>query len=190
VAGTCRDIIRDALRELDVLAPGDELTVDDAEVAIDRLQTTVLAIAEARGPWRTLDVTSDYTPGEDERVRVQAGVTIALTLPNTVSDGQGGTRAPVDGARISVVGQQRALWLYRADLNSWVQADALAIDGPAPLSSVHHGGLAAILAVALANAWPGRPAPTGLTLRRAAQANLALMTAPGVARAVQTAEHF
>jgi hypothetical protein len=42
---TCRDLIRDALRELDVIAPGDDLIADDIEVALVRLQTMVLSIA-------------------------------------------------------------------------------------------------------------------------------------------------
>jgi len=190
MAGTCRDIIADALRELDVLAPGDGLTVDDVEVALYRLQTMIAVIAEARGPWTDVDVTADYEAGEDERVRVQEDFTVSVTLPNRVSDGRGGTRAPKDGARVSVVGLSAGLWLYRADINGWVRADLLGIDGPAPVNAAYHDGLSAMLAVKLANAWPGRPAPTPLTLRRAAEANLMLMTAPGVARDRVAGEYF
>jgi len=181
-SGTCRAIIVDALRELDVLASDGALTIDDVEVALYRLQTMVAAIAEARGPWKHVDITSDYEAGEDERVHVREDFIVSVTLPNFVSDGAGGMRAPKDGARVSVVGLSAGLWLYRADINSWVRADLLTIDGPAPLNGAFHAGLSAMLAVKLANAWPGRPAPTPLTLRRAAEANLALMTPKGTTR--------
>src|SRR5260221_11444535 len=101
---TCRDIIRDALRELGVIAPGDELNVDDIEVGIVRLQTTTLALVEGRGPWTTVDVVDDYAPAEGERVRVSQGASVVVTLPDTVDCGGGQRRTPPDGARIAGVG--------------------------------------------------------------------------------------
>jgi hypothetical protein len=187
---TCRDLIRDALRELDVIAPGDDLISDDLEVAMARLQGMVMAVAEARGPWSVVDVTADYTAGEDERVRVQAGAVITVTLPNTVDDGVGGQRAPRDGARVDIVGQSRAMSIYRSDTNSWITATDLGVDDDLPFNGAYHWGLAAMLAVDLANAWPGRASPTALTLARAAEAKAQLATTVGVPRAVVAAEYF
>ena len=187
---TCRAIIRDALRELDVIAPGDELNVDDLEVGLARLQALVLRLFEGRGPWRTADVTADHTVGEDERVRVGGGAVVDVTLPDAVDDGAGGRRAPRDGARVSIVGTTQGTFLYRADRNAWIRADTLSADDPAPFSAAFHGGLAAILAVELANAWPGRPAPTPLTLKRAAEARVSLMFAAGTPRARTAADYF
>ncbi len=187
---TCRDIIRDALRELGVIAPGDELNVDDIEVGIVRLQTTTLALVEGRGPWTTVDVVDDYAPAEGERVRVSQGASVTITLPDTVDGGGGQRRAPLDGARIAVVGTTQGVFLYRADLNAWVQADALSVDSQVPFNAVHHGGLAALLAVSLANAWPSRPTPTPPTLKRAADARAELMFAVGNPRPRLAADFF
>lgn len=187
---TCRDLIRDALRELDVIAPGDDLIADDIEVAMARLQGLALAIAEARGPWTCVDITTDYTAGEDERVRVQAGSIVTVTLPNTVDDGGGLQRPPRDGARVDIIGTSRAMSAYRADLNSWLAVTGLTADSELPFNGAYHWGLAAMLAMDLANAWPGRASPTALTLGRAAEARAQLATTVGTARQSVAADYF
>jgi hypothetical protein len=123
-------------------------------------------------------------------VRIQAGYTVTVTLPNAVDDGVGGQRPPRDGARVDVVGVSRAMSLYRADLNAWLAATGLGVDDEVPFNGAYHWGLAAMLAVDLANAWPGRASPTALTLARAAEAKAQLATTVGTPRAVVAAEYF
>ena len=162
---TCRDVTTEALRALGALAPGDEPQVDEASAALDALQTLMLEWHEARGPMLDVDAQADITPGEDQRIRVQDGDTISVTLPNSVNiyrtsgpydygftpptalppvgstapvDGRT-TRAPRDGARIEIVGTTQALFFYRADTNSWVNVSALTLDAPFPLNERYRG---------------------------------------------------
>jgi hypothetical protein len=82
---TVRAAIAEALRLIRATAPGDGPTADELAVGLSGAQDLVLSLHEARGPLLTVDITGNYTPGENQRLRVQAGSTVAVTLPNSVA---------------------------------------------------------------------------------------------------------
>jgi hypothetical protein len=212
----CRAVIKDALRALKVLAPGDMAHIDQLETGLAAAQNLVLELHEARGPLTDVDVAADWIAGEDQRVRVQAGGSVTVTLPNAVAifaghgpwdygfapgarprPPQGSTgpadgvlwRAPRDGARIEIVGTTQGLWFYRADLNQWMSAYGLTLDSEIPLNARYAGALGALLAERLMDELAlGEPSP-GL-VRRAVEAHAELMLRTGTGRGPVRAEYF
>lgn len=212
---TLREVVAEALYALKALAPGDGMTVDEINGGLDAVQSVILELHEARGPLRDVDVTNDYTAGENERVRVQAGYSVSVTLPNAISvfngrpctdygfkavtDAPAGStgiadgltwRQPRDGTRIEVVGTTQGLYFYRADQNAWVQADQRAIDDLMPLNSRYKGALGALVARRLIDTWPGLFEPTPSLAARIARANSQLLLRSGVARSAAVGEYF
>ena len=198
------------MRLLKALAPGDDPAVDELTVGLEASQALTLEIHESRGPLLNIDVTADLTPGENQRLRVQAGASVSVTLPNSISifgaydpydygfepsaiwDPPVGStspadgvywRAPTDGARIEIVGTTQSLYFYRADVNQWAPALDLTLDSELPFSSRLQGSFAAILGERLADVRANLPAPTKAQLARVAHAREAMFTRPGARRA-------
>lgn len=216
---TCRQLIRESLRRFNALAPGDDLHVDEIEVGLAAIQNLVLRLSGGREPLTDIDVTADYTPGENERVRVQSGYTVSITLPNAISTSSvavndygfrsssppigstasaNGTtfRAPRDGARIEIVylssGTAPVLYVFRADIDTWVNVAALTIDADMPLNSMYLQEAAAVLAVQLCGQWPGAGIinPTAQMLRDEAMARGRLFGRPSVRRDAVRADYY
>lgn len=212
---TCRDVITEALRVLGALAPGDEAAVDELASGLDAMQTLVLELHAQRGPLTDVDVSADYTAGENQRLRIEQGSTATVSLPNSVNvlyaaapydygfmgggwaragsvaaaDG-GALRAPRDGARIEIVGVTQAIYFYRADLNEWVSILGLTLDTPFPLNERYRGHMAALIAQRLADSWPALYEPTPSLQRRIQAAGFALALRPGDARDPVRAEYL
>lgn len=215
---TVRAAGEEALRTFKALAPGDSMTVDECTAVVEAVQNLILDLHEARGPMRDVDIIDDYTPGENERVRVQSGYTVTVTLPNSVpivgtsaydygftstvlstggsSDSADGVtwRQPRDGARIEIVGlaggNVPGVYFFRADTDDWVLATGLSIDSTLPLNARYTSAFGALIAQRLIETWPGVFEPTSSLLRRVARANTTLMLRPGVARDPVVAEYF
>ena len=195
------------------LAPGDSPTVDELNQALIEFQNIVLDIHEARGPLLDVDVTSYIIPGEDQRLRIQTGVTFTLTLPNAVAcygspdpydygfngaptpplgitgpaDGYN-YRAPRDGARIEVIGTVQALYMFRADINTWQPATGLSNDSESPFNARYSSHLSAMLAERIAPNYPELPLDRFFTKR--VQSATKLMVRPGVARDPVKIQYF
>jgi hypothetical protein len=212
---TCRAVIRDALRALKVMAPGDDVHIDQLNAGLSGLQNLILELHEARGPLVDVDVTADYVANENQRCRVQGGDTVTVTLPNSVpiwpawkpsdygftggsafpNPGSTGVadgasfRQPYDGTRIEVVGTTQGLWFYRADLNAWTNAYALALDDEVPLNQRYAGPLGAFLAERIEDELSTNEPSPGVA-RRAAMARLALFMRTGTKRDPVRAEYL
>lgn len=226
---TVRVAIKEAMRLLKAIAPGDDPTVDELEIGLAAAQELILEIHEAKGPMLDIDLPSRlrhdcppptsgwYCPGEDQRVRVQAGFTATIELPNSVSMrdtyrpydygfrpserwapqvGSLGAadgaywRAPRDGVRIEIVGTTQGLYFYRDDTNAWVSAVGLALDTELPLNIRLQGHFAAMLGERLFDVLSNLPAPTKAQLARVAHAREAIFTRPGVHRAPVRAQYL
>lgn len=216
---TCRELLTDVLETFQGLAPGDSLHVDEIASGMKSIQWLVLQLHEGRGPMVDVDVAADYIAGANQRLRVQDGDTVTITLPNSVPlcvywrlydfDFSGAVhypqqgslasadgscyRQPRDGERIEIVGlNAQALYFYRSDINTWVQVNALGIDDPMPLNGVYLHDAAAILANRLCGRWPSREiqTPTAQMLRDEARARGRLFGRPGVARDPVVAQYF
>lgn len=213
---TCRVVISEALRSIKAVSPGESPGVDELTLGLEALQALTLEIHEARGPLLDVDVTADYLASENQRVRIQAGSSSCVTLPNSIplfnqpdpydygfsapavqppmgstgeADGQS-YRQPRDGARIEVVGTTNGLWFYRADINQWVAAYGLTLDAETPFNSRLSYHLAALTAERAAEQYPAfEQAPPGLA-KRAARAREALMLRLGTGRDPVTAVYY
>lgn len=205
---TCRVVIAEALRALAAIAPGDDPAIDELTTGLEAVQNLILNLHEARGPLIDVDTTAaTYIAGENQRVRIQAGDTATITLPNSIAvtgqidpndygfslslnaqPPQGSTaiadgltwRQPRDGTRIEIVGTLQALYFYRADTNAWTQANGLTLDAELPLNNRYTSAFAAMLAERLAVFYPVPITP--VLAKRIARGNAALMLRMGTAR--------
>ena len=62
---TWRSVIRDAMRALKAIAPGDDPSIDELSDGLVALQDVVLELHEARGPLRDVDVPAPLFPCDD-----------------------------------------------------------------------------------------------------------------------------
>lgn len=203
------------MRSLDALASGDDPTVDELNEGLSAVGDLILDLHEAMGPMREVDVTADYTPSENQRVRIQAGASIDVTLPNSVPvfaqralcdyGFSGGAQAipagstgiadgvqlrqPRDGARIEVVGVNQQIYFYRADLNSWMPATGLALDDELPINARLTSHFTSALIGRLMDVFPGQE-PSPSVARRIARGNAALMLRTGTQRDPVAGEYF
>jgi hypothetical protein len=213
---TVRAAVKAAMRALRAIATGDDPVADELASGLEAAQALVLDIHEARGPLFDVDVSGPYTSGEDQRLRVVAGDTVAITLPNSVSmfwnwdpydygfvpgyPGQppaGSTgaadniawRAPRDGARIEIVGTTQALYFYRTDLNQWMPALGLTIDTELPFNSRLTSAFAALIAERLIDV-VADAAPTPALLKRIAMGRSAIFLQSGRRHTRRVGEYF
>ena len=204
---TCRDVLTDAFGALGVIAFGTQPTADEIDGGLLAMEAVVLGLHAAREPLHDVDVSADYLASENERVRVEAGAEVVVTLPNSVSTGRfvdlndyelgsGGcssptngsvnaadgylTRPPLDGSRIEIVGTTQSLYFYRSDINAWTLASPLQIDGPTPFNARYDGPLAALVAERLCD--PMNVGPSPALLKRIARGNAALLVQLAAAR--------
>ena len=193
---------------LGVLGSGREPSNSQASDALEALQDmTNLIVSQLSGPWIEQEITVDSTADEGDRIRVNSETPLTITVPISLYgverevDSCGcvhvvqvcnGERAPRDRAKIwitDVFGTiEPRLYLYRADIASWVLASALALDGYAPFGVAYKEGLAAGLAVRLSadTAQPLLPAVASM----ATQGALALLSGYDVPRNATPAQYF
>lgn len=215
---TCRVVIADALRALKAVSPGEEADADQLAVALEALQNLILELHDARGPMVDVDVSANVVANENQRLRIQAGATAQVTLPNAVPlyDGfdpydygfnpasddwawypQGLTapadgilsRQPLDGSRIEIVGTTNGLYFFRADTNAWMPAYGLTTDTEIPLNARYAGPLGALLAERLMESLAVNQPSPGL-LRRIGQARRALLFQAGSQRPPVRGQYF
>jgi hypothetical protein len=217
---TVRATISQALRLLRASSPGDAPDAEELSVGLEGAQALVLEIHEARGPLLTLDISANWTPGENQRLRVQAGADVTVTLPNTVAmsgsydpydygfnpsacdaaanPALGSTgpadyvawRPPTDGARIEIVGTQSGLYFYREDDNAWVPALSLTLDSELPFNQRLQGAFAALLAERLADVLGESPEVTPAQKARLTHAREQMFTRTGAHRSPTRGAYF
>jgi hypothetical protein len=227
---TCRVIVAEAMRALKALGQGDAPTIDELTTGLEAIQNLVLDLHDARGPMLDVDVPLAFSrdpcappqnaltciPSENQRIRIQAGATVTIILPNAVplfdtpdpcdyGFGAGavapavGTtgaadgvayRQPRDGARIEVVGATQALYFYRADINSWMAATGLTLDTETPLNNRYSSALAALAAERLMETLPGTDEPSPGLAKRIARGRSVLMLRTGTTRDPVVATYF
>jgi len=217
---TVRAAISQAMRLLRASSPGDEPAAEELSAGLEGAQALVLEIHEARGPLLTLDISADWTPGENQRLRIQAGADVTVTLPNTVATYGGydpydygfnpsasdsaanpalgsigpadyvAWRPPTDGARIEIVGTQQGLYFYREDSNAWVSALSLTVDSELPFNQRLQGAFAALLAERLADVLGASPEVTSAQKARLVHAREQMFTRTGNRHAPTRAQYF
>ena len=195
----CRDILVEAFAALGAISFGGEPTADELDAGLSAMTRVILELHEARGPMTEIDVNADFLATENQRVRVEAGVSVAVTLPNSIpcepkarwgdygqanagpagplgiasaADGSR-SRPPRDGSRIEIVASTQVLYFYRSDINAWIVASPVEIDGPSPLAARYESALAALVAERLCDTM--NVSPSAVLSRRIARGNGALL---------------
>jgi hypothetical protein len=187
---TIRDIVTRAYSRAALRDPAETLDDSDANVGVQEAQDLMLSLPGMTW-WRDVSTATNYTAGENERIRVTAdGVTI--TIPSAVSSARTiltccdqytlvceglDDRGPKDGARIHVAdfANEPTTHYYRADTGEWVEATGLALASAVPLNADMHSHFTALLALRLGSMEPlFQPSPmlvsdaeTGLSRMRA-----------------------
>lgn len=180
---TCIEVIALAMRQLALLSPGDEpedLEGDDALVTLQGLYQSWAAAGEF-GLFTDVYKTADYTALEGERVTTSGSPTI--TLPTTYDadsgeygSGSGERRAPYMLSVIEVIDTTNELaTTYVYDRMKWHEIENLELTDEAPLASYGQHGLAAQLAIAIADDFGVEVSAS--TARKASQFMTAVRTA-------------
>lgn len=164
---TIRDIIADAMERTGLNTDGGRsIGPRDLEQALRVAQQMILNLPGMRW-WNEVEVSANYTVGENERIRVTTASAITITVPTAVASSHSllwccnqvelvctgyPDRAPKDGARVhvsDVFSSDNTTHFYRADIAQWTRADSLTLDSDSPLSAEFDEGLGALLAVRL-----------------------------------------
>lgn len=171
---TCRDVITRAFRKTKVYGTGEEPSSEDMTDGLDELQSFYEQCA-ANGMFGQLhDVLTslDYEAAAGERVTATDGAVI--TRPTELPDDE--TKPPYELSFIEVVDTvAQTVTRYLYENGAWVDINSLALDDEAPLSGRGRDGLAACLALPLAEEYGGEIGPavvrqagsfkTGLSLK-------------------------
>lgn len=186
---TCRDIISYALKQATVIAPGEDVSSDEAADGLVALQS-MYDIWVANGMFGTLsDVykTEDYEAAEGERVSAPSGVTV--TFPETVTERAGTVRAPRDLAIIETnIAGARVVKVY--DRTGWVPVTDLTLASDAPFAVRGVAGLSACLARSYAEMFGGSVVLGGNTQMLARQFEGGLSSKFGTTQDKSWAEYF
>jgi hypothetical protein len=191
---TVRQICTRAARKTGDSSEGQKTPVAyDMSVLRDALTAWYLSAVEVGTFGALTDVykSDDYTAKENERVRMDAAITV--TLPTTVIDRFSGcTRPPIDLSPVVVtyptVDGYPQYNLYDAMLGAWVRLDGLGLDDAAPLSQRGPDGLASVVAVLVMEERGMEPGP--LLLSRAARFRLSLAARHGAERQAVRGDYF
>lgn len=190
---TCGAVINSALRKLGKLSAGREARSTDAQDALESLRSMYRSWIDSGAFGRLRDVvpTADYTAGENERVFRQTDAVTSIDLPALVSDVLPGPwqygerwvpnptenrneRPPRDTSVVVIsdafTGETQE-YLYDGTQKLWQSIGGLGLTDQAPLSRRDHDGLAASLAVRIADEYGDVPAAT-VRLANLFQSNL------------------
>lgn len=186
---TCRETVEGALRKLGKLGAGRSARLADADDTLEVLKGLYFKWINEGAFGRLRDVvpTTSYTAGENERVFRNTEAVASITLPELVTDQWHGTpaeygsrwvspatvnqsqRPPMDCSVVVVSDTLTGTtlhYLYDRQRASWVTIDDLTLDAVAPLSQRDPMGLAACVAVQIADQF-GQDVP-GVTAAQAA----------------------
>jgi hypothetical protein len=166
---TCRDIIREALRDLGAISGTREPTANEAADGMAKLQSIYSTMAHSGVFGRMNDVVVSVLPyAAKEQDRVLQTVAGTVTLPVTVTDdGAIEQRPPRDLAAISVRYLGTVTFsVYDGAIGSWVSLLGLTLDTEAPLALRMREPLTARLAMMLAGAYNLQPSPVTVMMAR------------------------
>lgn len=183
---TVRQVCTRAARKIGASSEGQIAPVAyDIVVLKDILTSWYMASVDAGtfGALTDISKAEDYTANENERIRLDAAVTI--TLPTIIAGlCEPQPRTPHDLSQVVVTypGQDGypQYNLYDASQGAWVRLDGLGLDDAAPLSGRGADGLASVIAVLVMEERGIEPGP--LTLSRAARFRLSLSSRHGAER--------
>lgn len=164
---TCHDIIDRAMRTMGVLAAGETASGHDAAEGMGRLREVIDTLPLLRnGDWTEVRLTdaAPYAASDGERIHTQGHAT-TIMFP----------AEPQDMSRVQVLGAghaQEGLWVHSATKGAWARVDRLEIGDDSPFGPDDDAGLAAMVAVGLAEAYGAEV--SAITANRAGQTQSSL----------------
>jgi hypothetical protein len=187
-----RDTINLSLRKLGKVGAGREPRSADSTDTLAALQGLYTSWIATGAFGRLADVIpdQDYTAGENQRIFRNNDGALEITLPETISTNsdplpynlerdtygtnyegvEGNTRPPRDGAVVVIsdgfTGVTRS-FIYDGSVKLWQSIENLALDDHAPRSDADPHGLAACLALEVADQFGAEPLP--VTMKQAAR---------------------
>lgn len=207
MAVTCRTTVTRALRKLGVLRSSGEPTAADAASGLASLQSFYMECISGGAFGRVFNVpisaAGTVTAGGNQHINILTADEVDVDLPATVpmyhwdtwrpcrDYGWGlnvplgndtGENVPRDKSVVSVTtqyGETRATYVYDSPIQRWLRIDSLDLNDEAPLSARSPDGLAALLAVRMADEF-GDSTLSPLTLQAANKYKRDLVTNFGV----------
>lgn len=154
-----RDLIALSFRKIRILASGETSSADEEADALSALQDIVLSHPGMHAGWRDVFATSAATIYARDGERVHAGAfDPTIIKPLTVTDFGWCGRQTQDLAKLQIIGGTGAgLFLFAGE---WRQADNLLLDSDNPFGPETNDGLAAQLAVRIADEYGAEPGQT------------------------------
>lgn len=174
---SCSSIINRALRKLGRLGAGRDARTQDAEDALDALRGLYRSwiASGAFGRMSDIIVDGDYTAGDNQRIFIPEGVTATITLPPTMQawpypnppqygewpywqgtfeGAETNLHMPKDGSAVVLSDADTGTvqtFIYDGTRKQWQLIDDLTLDSDAPHSEADPEGLAAALAIEVAD---------------------------------------
>ena len=163
---TVREIIKESLQLLGVLASGEDPSAEDHAKGLSSFRAMLFGMLGRGIGGQTTDkivTASPYeaTPGE-KIVWAGAGA-LTVTLPALLDNGR---TVPASGARVVVTsGDQSGQWLYIGEKASWLRVGSITADTVSPLGETCDSALVFLLARELATVFG--VSPSGFVQQRA-----------------------
>jgi len=176
---TTRDIITSALKKLGVLRAGGSASDGAATDALSSLSSFYQELITNGTCGRVSDIPINgpfsATAGINQHINELNDETVTITLPDTVPynywytwrpcrdygwglnvplGGDDGSNVPPDKSIIRITSKfndDRATYIYDGTIQRWMRIDNLTLDSEAPLSARNSDGLAAVMALRLAD---------------------------------------
>lgn len=200
---TCRDIIRSALKKLGIIRAGGQPKASDADDALLSLASFYMECITQGTFGRVFNVqmsqAGTVTAGGNQHFNILTEDVVTVDLPASLPancwdnwrpcrDYGWGLNIPVaadenvvvprDKSVVMVTSQYdatvRATYIYDSTVQQWLRIDTLDLNSEAPLSARSPDGLAAVLAMRIADEY-GTP-PTSLTVQAAGRYKTALVS--------------
>lgn len=207
MATTCSDIVRRALRKLGVLRAGADPKAADAADGLLSLQSYYMECVTGGAFGRVVNIplstAGTVTAGGNQHINVLVDETVTVDLPATLPTyhwdtwmpcrdygwglnvplgGTDGDNVPPDKSVVMVTDRydasRRATYVYDGTVQLWMRIDTLVLTDEAPLSARDSDGLAALLAMRMADEF-GDTSLSPLTVQAANRYKLAMVTSYG-----------
>ena len=187
---TCRAIIKRALQKLAIIAPGDDPEASEAETGLAVLQGMFDGWASS-GMFGRVDAFLNGALSSDIVEWILPEPSAPVELPIRIRDSNGDVLPPRDLSFVEYVDEatgERRNYLFDARRGAWLRIDNLTFDTDCPLARRNVEGLAAVLAVNMADDFGVDVRP--LTLRQSGQFLFAMSAKYSETRREGVAEYF
>jgi hypothetical protein len=167
---TVRDIIKEALQLLGVLAAGEDPSAEDHARGLSSFRGMIFAMLGRGIGGQTVDkivTASPYEAQPGEKVVWAGSGSLTVTLPALLDNGR---FTPMSGDRVVVTsGDQSGQWVYIGERAEWFRVGSITANTASPLGETCDTALVFLLARELATVFGINP--SGFVIQRAQDAS-------------------